>query len=457
MQIKTLHLGLKWRDLLKGNVNIKNLTIEQPNIHIMADQPARKKSLTAATKQGAVITKQSHTVHQADMKQSSGGPSTSAPQILNAAQPSNKAHSYPDIQIKRLNIHDATITYENPSKKIGYQLKHVDLDNSDFSLSQAGSTQQKIPWLHQITTNGRLQLGELWFGQWHLYQIDMHYNLTQGKLTLSPIHYNFNRTPGLASFIMYDTPEHIHLSLKNHLNDADLVYRSIEKTPDNKALAFATMPLLLDIESGKLSVNTHISADINDFSELDQKLNGSIHLSLKDGRINRFNLGYELQRLEDRINRIDHDPPLTKASTAFDEFSINMNIVNGKAKAFPVKLTSRDFRFTGMGDIDLTHQPAWLNMQVNIKPQPGRFKKLEETLNQYLGDVNQGSIPMAFIGPLYQPSKLAIKVDEAIAEKILNNFFASWPNAVKNKLITKLQGKLKKSLQKMQKRLNEGA
>ena len=77
-------------------------------------------------------------------------------------------------------------------------------------------------------------------------------------------------------------------------------------------------------------------------------------------------------------------------------------------------------------------------------------------LNRYLKDINQGSIPLEFDGPLYTPSKLAILVDDGIAEDILNNVFSAWPENLKHSIVAKLQAKLKKSLKKMQKRLNEG-
>lgn len=453
VKMDKLQVNMLWHDLLLGKINFSEVRMDRPRIRIIKANTSQS-DIQRNSENGSGNENNKNKSEETDHTDQDKNDS-------NKGHATEAKKNYPVIKISRFVINDASFIYENPKKHFGYQVSHVKLDNHNFSFmpktSQAlrGESAKETRLLEQIETNGRLQVGELWLGQMHIRDADMNYNISDGQITLSPVHYAFNGSPGLASFILYHQAEHMHMALKNHLDDANLVYRSIEKTNDNKPLAFATMPLLLDIKSGKLSVHTDIEANFNSFAELGQKLNGDIKLTLRDGTINRFNLDYELQRLEDRINRVDVEPPELNRSTAFDLFSFDIAIKDGKAKDFPVRLKAPSFSFDGKGNIDLNHEPPWLRLDVHIRPEPGKFRKLEQALDQYLkGDI-RGSIPLSFTGPLYQPSKLTTKVDQKIVEKILENFFASWPKAMKEKLILKLEGKLKKSLSKMQKRLNQ--
>ncbi len=446
--IKRIKMGISLPDLMDGKIKIKKLTIEQPTIHIVLDKKNQHmEAIDQAYHTGRLANKLANNHY---------GIQTDQSQISMPIKKAKK-HFSPDIHVKAFRVKDATIIVDNRRKNQKYVLEHVSMHNPTFELARHNKHQSSLaPWLHLLQTHGKLSISDILLGQLHINHVSMHYNFSQGKLTLSPVHYRFNNTPGIANFIIDDKGDHLHIALKNRLNNADLTYTPLKEAKGSKALAFATMPLLLDIESGKLSVNTYIYADIRDFSELDKHLNGSIRLALTNGSIKRFNLAYELRRLEDRINRIEDTPPPTKKTTPFEAFTVEMRIKDGEAKSIPVVLNAPDFSFNGFAHLNMAKDPAWLHMRVYIKPQPNKYKKLEDLLTKYLKDANQGSIPLEFDGPLYTPSKLAITVDDRIAEDILKNFFSSWPESLKKNIVAKLQTKLKKSLKKMQKRLNEG-
>ena len=92
---------------------------------------------------------------------------------------------------------------------------------------------------------------------------------------------------------------------------------------------------------------TDIETRFKDFNDMDNHIDGKVQVKLTHGKIKRFNLGYELKRLEDRVNRIEDSEPPTTDGTEFNEFSINMSIKKGKTAPFPVVLDAKDFSFKG--------------------------------------------------------------------------------------------------------------
>ena len=288
IQVKSIKMALKWPELLDGKVYIKKLTIEQPVVHLIID----KENQQIPALEHAYL-QDNHPIqlvaHLTDRNPLLTQTLLTKPKKI--PKHKKKPRFNPDLHVKAFSVKDATIIYENKKKNQKVVLEHLSMHNPTFGLRRKTHQSHSLaPWLHLLETHGRLAISDIWMGQLHINQVKMHYNLTDGKLTLSPVRYRFNDTPGVANFILYDKGNHLRVGLKNRLNDANLVYSPINDDRSSKGLAFATMPLLLDIDSGKLSVNTYIYADITDLADLDKHLNGSIRLALHDGDIKRFNI-----------------------------------------------------------------------------------------------------------------------------------------------------------------------
>ncbi len=456
-------VSLNWKRLLLGKIDISELSIKTPVITLYKSTPHNHLA-NNQDKIKPVTTSQTHVdtsshLSQVTKYENNETSQTSAldhEETKTVTKPSMSAQSSNSLIIDHLSIHDGTFIYKNNADQIIYKISGISLNNNDLSISPAALKLPLREWIFSSTSHGKLGIEQSQWGPWKLSNISMFYNINHGKITISPVLYEFNGVQGKASFILHNEQQQWIAQLKNHIENAHIDSKNILTSKGNSALQFATLPLIFDIDHGDLSVVTDIDARFDDFHDIDSHINGNINLKLTNGKIKRFNLGYELKRLEDRANRIEDSEPPTTDGTEFKEFSINMSIQDGKTKPFPVILDAKDFSFKGNAQINMVKDPAWMQMRVYVKPQPGRFPKLEGLLNQYLGGSHKGAIPLEFNSPLYKPSQMAITVDTSIVEKVLQDFFASWPEGVKNKLVKKLQGKLKKSLIKMQKRLNEG-
>lgn len=458
-------MSLNWKRLLSGKIDIQHLSIQKPAITLYKSS---SKSSDTKKQNNNTTLKNSTKAPKPTLQNTSSIPHPKQEKpnkiALRKTQevPPTPLDLHDDdssqntLMINHITIDHGTLIYKNKDNQLIYKISGISLNNNDLSLSPKALHSSLKDWIFTSTSHGNLTIDQSQWGPWALSDISVFYNINQGKITLSPILYKFNGVEGKASFILhYEEPQWI-AQLKNHIEDAHIDSKTMQHAPDNSALQFATLPLIFDIEHGNLSVMTDIDASFDDFNDIGSHINGNINLKLTHGKIKRFNLGYELKRLEDRVNRIeDSDPPKTDG-TEFNKFSINMTIKDGITQPFPVILDAKDFSFDGKAQINMVRDPAWMKMRVYIKPQPGRFPKLEKILHDYLGDSHKGAIPLEFNSPLYKPSHMVIIVDTTIVEKVLNEFFASWPKGAKDKLIKKLQKKLKKSLTKMQKRLNEG-
>ena len=359
------------------------------------------------------------------------------------------------LHVDSLIIKHANVTLTDYQKKKHYVVDDFNLacDAFDFTPDPALLASMSLNLLHQFRTQGEIQVKRLGANGTGLDDIRLQFSLSDKALTLSPVSYALHGAKGSALLSLTFDGDKTSFRLKNHLPGVNLAHQGKPSRQD-QTLSFSTMPLLLDIQSGTMDATTDLWATVHGDEPLDKHLNGSVRLEVKKGLIRRFNLSYELQRLEDRIRRVEPQPKPTQMTTAFDRFYLNLLFNNGVAKNFPIVLEAPDFRFSGKGRIDFHQDPAWMTLNVLVKPAPGKFKKLEHALNKYLADYSDGSLPVTFTGPVYTPNQIAVKVDQTIARKLLEDFLEHVPDLLRDKLINKLEYKLKKSLVKMQKRLN---